>query len=395
MRINLIKYFTPFYVFLVFLNSLVYFILEIFYLDLTKYFVVLIFAFNLIVVTFYKGANKYQKTIFFILLIFYFISFFRGFFLSNYFSYFFVDISYFSSFSLLLVARHSKNQILDFLNSFERISYYTLPLALYVFITQGFMPSDSINERFVNDENLGMYSSVNIVFYTIYLILFIQYFRNNKFKIVVLFSVIFMLLYSLFTLSRGLFIASLVSLIYTVFIYYSQSVSLINIIKLSFRVIISLIILYLFFSFLYSFDSIDTTLNLLSIRFFDNPDFSGGRNEEEVLLLADLNFVETFIGRGFGGANKTWIWYDLPNGMNLVHKWYLHLILKGGYIYITIFLVISIFTLVNIIIKKQFYLICFFLIFYILSSGHTQFYDFVSISLFWIFVGFGLSSKKI
>lgn len=397
MRIKALNFVAKYYILLVFFNSLIYFIKEVFHIDFSNLFIAIFFVFNILVTICFKGATKRQKIAFLVLVFFYLVLFIRGLLRSNFLPYLYLDLAYFSSFSLILVARSSDNfrdQILDFVNSYERLLYLTLPLAIFIFLTQGFKPPQSLDARFVEDENVGLYTSVNIVYYTIYLVLFISMFRNARYKLFVSISVIFVLLYSLFTLSRGLFIASSISLIYALFVNNKKSLSVVYILKFLGLLVITVFLLYLTFAIIYGFDSIDIILNLLKTRFFDNPDFSGGRNDEEILLMADLNAVETMLGRGFGGANQTWLWSDLPNGMNIVHKWYLHLILKGGYIYLVLFMSIFLFGLINILVQKKYYLIFFFIVFFILSSGHTQFYNFTSISLFWIFLGFGLTNKK-
>jgi hypothetical protein len=347
---------------------------------------------------FFKSANKYQKSIFLILVFFYVFLFFRGILRANFLPYLYNDLAYFSSFSLILVARSSGNfgdQFIGFLNSFERVLYLTLPLALYIFFAQGFKPPQSLDTRFIDDENVGLYTSVNIVYYSVFLILYVHLFRNARFKLFTFLAVIFVLLYSLFTLSRGLFVASSISLLYALFILNIKSFNIHQALKYLALIIFIIFLLYAVLTILYGATTINILFDLFKIRFFDNPDFSGGRNDEETLLFADLSTFDTIFGRGYGGANQTWIWFDLPNGINIVHKWYMHLILKGGYLYLVSFISIFILGVINIIVvNRHYYLIFFFVIFFILSSGHTQFYNFSSISLFWIFLGFGFSNRN-
>jgi hypothetical protein len=135
-------------------------------------------------------------------------------------------------------------------------------------------------------------------------------------------------------------------------------------------------------------------LGLLKERFFNNEDFSGGRNEEELLLWMDFSSLEFFFGRGFGGANSTWIWADLPNGINMAHKWYLHLLLKGGLIFVFLFVGINLMVFFKIIMQKKYLLLPFFILFFMASYGHTQFYSFTTMSIYWFFAGLALSNNR-
>jgi len=385
------------YLSLIFFNSLIFFVNEFFLVDLSWLFLICVLAFNTFVIIRFKAANFRQKIIFLAMLIFYLLLLFRGYLRGNYLNYFYVDTAYFSSFSLILYANsyiNIRHQVSSFISSFSRILYVTLPLAIFIFVSRGFAPPKDLDSRFLDNDSAGLYTAVNVVFFSLYFIVFLNMLREVWTKLFLITSVIFIFLYSIITLSRGLLIASSFSLMCALFVNKGTSLSVVFLMKYLGLLVLSLFLFYISFSVIYGHDNFDIVLSLLKYRFFDDPDFSGGRNEEERLLIADFSTFETIFGRGLGAANNTWIWSELPNGMNIVHKWYLHLFLKGGYFYIVLFIGVSVFGLLNALAQKNYFLIPFFVVFFLLSSGHTQFYNFVSMSLFWIFLGFGLASER-
>lgn len=352
------------------------------------------FLFNVYMLRNLKGASIQQKIFFSILLFLYVLLFIIGLLKSNYLPYMYLDLINFSSFSLILIARPLENfkiQMNHFVNSFERYSILVLILAIAVFLIQDISPAQSEDTRFIDDETVGLYSSPEIVYYALFFSLFFSFFKNLKYRLSVLLSVVLMLVYSIFTLSRGLFLAGVFSIIYIFISYKKKTFSFIDVLILIAKVFIVCFIIYLILVCLFGFDKINLLINLFYGRFFEAEDFSSGRNEEESLLWADLTFTEKILGRGFGGANNTWIWSNLPNGINLVHKWYMHLLLKGGMIYVSIFCLINLFAVVKILSNERYILFPFFILFYLLSFGHTQFYGFTSMSIFWILFGFTLT----
>jgi hypothetical protein len=370
------------------------FVKEIYNIDISLFFLSCSFAFYLLLLRNFNAASFNQKSTFIILSFFYLLFCIRGVLRMNYSSYLYLDIIKFSSFTMVLLPNalgKYENQIINLLKSFKRYSFFVLLLAIISFLKQGIGPAQSLDTRFGEDESTSLYAAVDIVYYSIFFLMFPRYFQNFKYKTVVVMSVFLMWVYSVFTLSRGLFLGSSTAIFCLIY-----DISMARKKPLRFLMIVTLIaiIIYSFFSVFLGSDTTNVVLGLLKERFFNNEDFSGGRNEEELLLWMDFSSLEFFFGRGFGGANSTWIWADLPNGINMAHKWYLHLLLKGGLIFVFLFVGINLMVFFKIIMQKKYLLLPFFILFFMASYGHTQFYSFTTMSIYWFFAGLALSNNR-
>jgi hypothetical protein len=198
-----------------------------------------------------------------------------------------------------------------------------LPISIALFLIYRVNPG-SLESRFVSLENQGFQIGLVPAFFvlhSVFLLPFWSYLRKAS-KIIVLISVLFVLTYSMLTLTRILIIAALASIVFSALLITKDAKK---------RLVINLIILVPAAILLIIGDGqFVSLLDQAKIRFTDSPDISTGRYTEGKLFLESLDQSELILGKGLGGAQTTWIWSDLPYGTNMVHLGFLYLIMKGG-----------------------------------------------------------------
>lgn len=198
-----------------------------------------------------------------------------------------------------------------------------LPISIALFLIYRVTPG-SLESRFVSLEDQGFQIGLVPAFFvlhSVFLLPFWSYLRKAS-KIIVLVSVLFVLIYSMLTLTRIFLIAAVASIVFSAFLITKDAKK---------RLVINLIILVPAAILLIISDGqFVSLLDQAKMRFTDSPDISSGRYTEGKLFLESLDRSELLLGKGLGGAQTTWIWSDLPYGTNMVHLGFLYLILKGG-----------------------------------------------------------------
>jgi hypothetical protein len=357
-------------------------------------------AVSIIILNFFLLKNFFLESkgkIFIVILVyifFFFLSVFWGILNGNFFSFLFLDTVYFSCFCITLF--HSsksyyseKDHLMLLKDSLYRPLIILLPFAIALLIKIGLSPVKYLEDRFNPELEIDPYSAISLLSPSIILLLFD--FKNNSLlrKLIIIGSFFIIILFAFFTLSRGLILS-----ICCVFIYIGKDFFLNFNYKLLFNIFLCSIILLLVILNLYDFGLLIDNYELLYERFFNNNDFSNGRDEEEAQFLESLTNIEWFFGRGFGGANTSWIFANTPNGSPIIHKWYLHLILKGGLIYLVLFLIVLVFSFSFFLSARKSFISRYFFYFLISSIGYTPFYSYLSISIFWYSVGFLLNKSN-
>lgn len=325
----------------------------------------------------------------------FFLCVFWGILKGNFFSFFFLDIVYFSCFCTTLFHAskvfYSEKDHLELLkDALFRSLIILLPFAIALLIKIGLSPVKYLEDRFNPELEIDPYSAISLLSPSIILLLF-DFKSNSTFrKLIISFSFFVIILFAFFTLSRGLILS-----ICCVFIYIAKDFFLDFNFKLLLKIFLSSIILLTVILNLYDFGSLVDNYSLLHERFFNNDDFSNGRDDEEIQFLESLNNIEWLFGRGFGGANTSWIFANSPNGSPIIHKWYLHLILKGGVIYLGLFLLVLLVSFSFFLSARKSYVSRFFIYFLVSSIGYTPFYSYLSISIFWYSVGFLFNKSNV
>ncbi len=143
-------------------------------------------------------------------------------------------------------------------------------------------------------------------------------------KLAVLAGVMTNLSIGLITLTRHLIILSLIALVF-ILISSPRKLLVENLV----RIFLAIIIVLAVWINIYGLNSFYGALTEFNVR-MTKEDFSSGRTEETQQFFESITPVECVIGRGWGGAQTTWIWSNLPHGVGMVHYGFSHLILKGG-----------------------------------------------------------------
>lgn len=333
---------------------------------------------------FYNRSSISQRGILGFYICYYFLMLFYGIFSGNYVSYILLDVVNFSSLFLLLrpIKMSVDNDIFSLSNHLNSVTFFAPLVALYIWYIQGFNFASSLDSRFGVDSDFELYLVPNIL--TLSVFLGLLYFYRTRRHFIFSLSLAFLFIFGLATLTRGIILFSFISLVFFLIIKGLKS--------------IYIFLLIGFFGFLvfYLFSS---SVFLILERSVGSNDLMNGRDEEAELLLGSMSNLDFIFGRGLGGVNKTWIWSNLDNGINLVHIQYFHLILKGGVVLSVFFYLVFLYSFLKLLASKiatnSKMLICYFLISGLfLSIGHTQLYNFPIIFFYYYFTRYSIQKVK-
>lgn len=361
-------------------------------LEYVPYFLIGLFS----VYLFWKRFTLASKTD---LLLFGFIALlsFNGYLNNNFHSYWLTDNVFFLLASTVLFYK-SRTALVE--------SYSKLPnlvakwlifgtiLSWYIIVKVGLQPSE-IGVRIVRDGAETGVASFDILaplYPALFIAPFYKYIAGYK-KYSVIAAIITFFVFSFFTATRGGILVSVISLS-VIFIPFGSSVVKKSK-RFSLAILIFLAAVFLFAH--YSADRLMKAYDNVVFRFFEAENFYSGRDIEEQLLQKSFTSEEWTIGRGFGGANHSWIWSRLKNGLNIVHKGYLFLILKGGVLFLLLIYGIALVALVKLIRRgKAYYPFAFcILLFLFLDQMHTQWLNLFPCLFFWLSISMGLNKYHI
>jgi hypothetical protein len=305
----------------------------------------------------------------------------------NFVSYVYFDIIIFSFFSFLFFF-NQRNSYQWFVNEFPKNVSLWLSFGLivswFLFIKSDLQPGTS-DVRFSIGDSIKEFGGAYKVIEPLSPALFVAPFYRSiksKWRYSIVLSLVTILVFSIFTATRGTFIISLISILYLLIINLKRTDWFRKLMQYFAFVCIGFLLLL----FVFSLADIRDSLELLRNRFLDSKDFSSGRDDESRLFLASLTETEWIIGRGMGGTQETWIWRHLKDGLNMVHYGHLQLLLKGG-----LLLLISIYVLITYCLLRAirnakmlfpfFYMV---IVFFIYDQFHTQWQRVFSVLFLWL-----------
>lgn len=305
----------------------------------------------------------------------------------NFVSYIYLDMIVFSFFSFLFYFNqtHSyRSFIVEFPKMVSIWLAFGLIVSWYLFFKSDLQPGTS-DVRFSIGDSIKEFGGTYKVIEPLSPALFIVPFYNSirsKWRYSIILSLVTIFVFSIFTATRGTFVISLIPILYLVVINLKRGDWFLKALQYCSFASIAILLLSVFFPIADIRDSIELLFN----RFLDSEDFSSGRDDESRLFLASLTETEWIIGRGMGGAQQTWIWAHLKNGLNMVHYGHLQLLLKGG-----LLLVISIYFLIGYCLvramkkrKALFPFLYMVIIFFLYDQFHTQWQRVFSVLFLWI-----------
>jgi hypothetical protein len=306
----------------------------------------------------------------------------------NFESYLYFDIIIFSFFSFLFFfnRRHAYRAFLEKIPKIVCIwLFFGLIVSWFLFIESDLRPA-TLDDRFSVHESIkefgGPYKVIEPLSPALFIVPF-YYSVRSRWRYLIILSLLTIFIFSIFTATRGTFIVSLLPMLYLLFGKIRRGDwSILE----AFRYLVLAFIVIVCLSQFFSFESVLGSFEVLGERFFNSEDFSSGRKDERRLFLASLNESEWIIGRGMGGAQQSWIWKHLKNGLNMVHYGHLLLLLKGGLI-----LLISVYSLVAYCVVRGFskkkmllpfvYMI---VVFFLYDQFHTQWQRVFSVVFLWL-----------
>jgi hypothetical protein len=145
----------------------------------------------------------------------------------------------------------------------------------------------------------------------------------------------------------------------------------------------------------FNYEIVKLAFNNSYVRFTESKLISS-REEEKKLYLNSITPTELWIGKGLGGANKTGMWRRNPRGIAMIHRGDINLIMKGGIIFLIIFILIigtSFLSLYrNIHLGKYLMVI---MVFYLLFElGHTLWGNFIMQIFLFLCISFARISTR-
>jgi hypothetical protein len=251
-----------------------------------------------------------------------------------------------------------------------------LPLSWYFILKLGLQPAAELGARAVFSNTIGIsgpdYLIRTPIEFSFFLIVFLPYIKNTL-KIIVVLSLITYFIFGVFTATRTPILLSLLSIIVT-FIFNRNYFKRKLFIIISIISIFSVIVVIKFFNF----EIIKLAFNNSYVRFTESKLISS-REEEKNLYLNSITPTELWIGKGLGGANQTGMWRRNPRGIAMIHRGDINLIMKGGIVFLIIFILIISTSFITLYRYNHFgkYLMAIIAFYLLFELGHTLWGDFI------------------
>jgi len=267
----------------------------------------------------------------FLLLLYVVFMMFEG--VDNYYIYYISDLSKYSLIFILFYFLRYNNQKYNYvklINLLVDFLYFAVPITIYLILVSGMKPAMAYDERLVLENGAAFNGDpAFLVKYSIFLVPFYSLLNRSKRNIVIL-SVLLVFVIGLMIVGRGLIVLSTIGLLYFMMTEFKV---------LSYRKIVFSLFLIMVLSviFLMNYDDLNKLFGFFIYRSSEMVDFTTGRDVERDVYLQSINKFTFFFGSGLGGANKTWIWKDMTNGMSMMHYGYMYQMLKGGLLWVVLF----------------------------------------------------------
>ena len=342
---------------------------------------------------FFLKNRKYSRNMSFVDL---FILFFLylltlGIFNNNFSSFIFIDIFNFSAFLTLYVRGkyHSNNyyytkvlpkfglwvNIISILISFIWVSAYGLAVST---LSEGRGIIDN------SDVSTSLMSAKYLMYGSLFLYPLVTYVEKKSHRSIYFLGLIMFIIFSLLMGSRGSSVLALIILLVTSKINMGNN-------KIQKSQFTKYLIIFIGSISLFGFSNLISSFNYLTERFVSES-LGDYRNEESLLVLDSLSVQEFLFGRGFGAANKYWIFEHIENGVNTVHYGPVFLILKGGIlllIFIYSYLIKSFTRLWKIKYLRPYAIIIF--TFVVLDFSHNNYSDYFK--MVYVFFAIGIANQ--
>ena len=230
----------------------------------------------------------------------------------------------------------------------------------------------------------SLMSAKYLMYGSLFLYPLVTYVEKKSHRSIYFLGLMLFIIYSLLMGSRGSSVLALIILLVTSKINMGNN-------KIQKSQSIKYLIFFIILISLFGFSNLISSFNYLSERFVSES-LGDYRNLESLLVLESLSVQEFLVGRGFGAANKYWIFENVENGVNTVHYGPIFLILKGGVfflIFIYSYLIKSFTRLWKIKYLRPYSIIIF--TFIVLDFSHNNYTDYFK--MVYVFFAIGLASQ--
>lgn len=341
-----------------------------------------------------------RNTYIFYIVFFYFIFLiFRGIYNGNYYKYILFDAHVYTSIVFLTFFNDdlpvSKNfkAIPEF---FTKMMIISIPAALILFLLYGSLNlGDALGMRsLLADEkselNQGMFIAPLLI--APFLVPFVREMKP-RLRYLALTANVLVLLYGIFTSTRGIIAISVLAFLSLV--NFKTSIN-----KKTILAILFVLVGLTLFSTLNKKinNAIRAKVEFSIARFRARNNFTAGRMSEVQGLFEEFSTTELIFGRGAGAEQKFGFWKTHPapgpHGINFTHFGFLNLILKGGFIMLLLVYGLAIYSLFVLFRKgdrKYFFAI---LIYLLIELSHTQFVNYFYVLFLWISISYALRIKN-
>jgi hypothetical protein len=365
-------------------------------IDLTNVIYLLKIFMVIYLLLYFKAFNGHRK-LKAIIIVFYLIFLIRGIINENWYKYIVVDSIYYLSILTIFICAFKDNfnyLIFKIPNYFTQLLVIGFVLTTIYAIYFGLRPA-SFGERYdfelYGPVGFSVEEYLNIpIKFSVLLLPFAHNYILGKKRIFVFASVILYLIIGLFSGTRTTVVLSLISVI----------LYLINSPKRTYltNILLTLSIFFLssyFLFILFGYNSLKDSFENLQYRLFD-VELLQDRSFEQEAYLKSISTEELLLGKGIGGANKSGWWESSKHGVNMIHRGYLNLILKGGILFALVFYSIQIYAFIKIIRKgKVYWPFAFIILMYnVYEIGHELFSDLIYGFLLYYSISVGLFIEK-
>jgi hypothetical protein len=280
---------------------------------------------------------------------------------------------------------------LKIVNLFSLLIFLAFICGIYFTIVNGFQVSTDVYQRLSFEEDTFDGSTKSLFYTTQISILLLPFlkFVNKKRKYFIILGCLFFIIINFLGLSRANILASLVSILITLYIYFKYSK---NFFVIRFILLFSIFTAISTLIYLNNSNTFNNSYSLFSQRIINisEDDF---RDVEEDNYFSSISKLELLFGKGMGAANKFTYNKISDRGIMMLHRGENNIIMKGGILLLILFYGSAFKSLYNLIKSKDIYSdswAAVIIVYLVLERGHQQFSSPFMLLLFCIGISYGL-----